>query len=344
MSAIDLTFNELFQRGPRGAFAEIAEDTFGVNGSFWGFPNVLYLLRSGSAWTLIDAGIAETPEHSIAPFLEGRGGVESIEFVLGTHGHLDHIGGNGWIKLHSPKTRFGLGALDAGWAENVELHYHQLYELGAPSNWQPDDATSDLIREACGEPVAIDRPFVGGEVVTFGEGRQIDAIHLGAHSPGQMMYVDRLTGIAFTGDAVQNAGILSETTGERDFPMYRTVSDYRRSLEIIRAQNATMLCTAHAGIFLQDDVDAFIDDAYEWMTAFDNRIQEIAGTLRDFSLEEMVASLGEMMPEYALTLQVRVTTSEHLDGFVRRGTLHPYIAFGNKRWRVVEHASRGVSA
>ncbi|MET4783231.1 MBL fold metallo-hydrolase [Glaciihabitans sp. UYNi722] len=324
----------LFENAAIGAVHEVAVDTYAVNAPFWGFPNVVYFLASGGKWALIDTGVSTTPSESIGPFLESRGGFGSLELVLGTHGHVDHIGGNGWVKEHAPQARFALGALDTGWAEDVDRHYCQLYEYGSPGEWKPDAASEELIRRSCGEPVAIDHPLVGGEILTFGSGREIEAVHLGAHSPGQMLYLDATSGTAFSGDAIQERGIFNTESNSRDFPMYRTIPDYIRSLERVRTSAPDRLCTAHAGIFSGVEADSFIDGALSWTAELSSLLQAIASRLSDFSLEQIVAEVHLARPEYAVILQIWVTTSEHLDELVRSGFLFPYFADKEKRWSV----------
>jgi glyoxylase-like metal-dependent hydrolase (beta-lactamase superfamily II) len=251
---------------------------------------------------------------------------------------VDHIGGNSWVKERAPHARFGLGALDTGWAEDVDRHYCQLYKSGSPGPWEPDEATAQLIRDACGEPVAIDHPLVGGEVLQFGAGREIETIHLGAHSPGQMLYIDRTSASVFSGDAVQQAGIFNSESNTRDFPMYKTVSDYLRSLSTIRSAKLDRLCTAHAGVYDLAEADEFIDSALDWTAQYTEIVHGAAQQLKDFSLEEMVDQVHHLRPEYSVSLQIRVTTSEHLDELVRAGTLRPRIEAGEKRWSTgVDH-------
>lgn len=324
----------LFQGAPAGATELIAPGTFAVNAPFWGYPNIVYFLESGGKWALIDTGVSETPKESIGPFLEAHGGFESLELVLGTHGHVDHVGGNGWVKERAPNARFALGTLDTAWAEDFDRHYCQLYEYGFPGPWKPDTATEAFVRAACGEPVAIDYPLLGGETLRFGAGREITTLHLGAHTPGQMLYIDQLGGSVFSGDAVQLMGVFNSQTKIRDFPMYRTVGDYLSSLEKIRTALLDRLCTAHAGVYSVSEAKIFIDSAIEWTFDFTNSLREAAVLLGDFSLEQMVAHLHKMNPEYSLSFQIRVTTAEHLDEMVRAGDLSPRIEFREKRWSV----------
>lgn len=316
-----------------GEITEIADGVFALSAPFWGFPNVVYLIRSGSAWALVDTGIAETPQTTIGPFLEAHGGFDSLELVMGTHGHLDHVGGNGWVKKHAPRARFALGVQDVRWAEDVDRHYCQLYVHGFPGTWKPDAVTEEMVRAGCGEPVAIDIPLHGGEVLTFGDGREIHAIHLGAHTPGQTMYRDVQTNLVFTGDAIQNAGTFSAESQLRDFPMYGNPRDYRESLRIIRETPFNTVCTAHAGIFSFESAHAFLDESLAWVDHFTERLTSIATDAGDFSFEEIVERVGQHYFDYAVVLQIRVTTAEHLNELVADGILQPYLANGEKRWR-----------
>jgi hypothetical protein len=76
---------------PIGASKLIAKDTYAVNAPFRGFPNVVYVLAGGGRWALSDTEVSETPQASIGRVLEEHDRYESLELVLGTHGHVGQI-------------------------------------------------------------------------------------------------------------------------------------------------------------------------------------------------------------------------------------------------------------
>ena len=61
----------------------------------------LYLIK-GERLALVDTGVYNSPENAIAPALAERGlSLKDIDFVLNTHGHADHAGGNALFQSRS---------------------------------------------------------------------------------------------------------------------------------------------------------------------------------------------------------------------------------------------------
>jgi glyoxylase-like metal-dependent hydrolase (beta-lactamase superfamily II) len=317
---------------PPGATREVAEGVFAVSTPFWGYPLTLYFLRSGDRWAVVDTGIATTPAEFIAPFLAERGGLESLELVLGTHGHVDHVGGNGALKAMAPHARFALHERDLGWAENVDRHIAQLYAYGEPEAWQLDADVDGALRGALGDPAAIDHILGDEDEVVFGDGRRIAVTHVGGHAPGHVVFGDVATGTVFCGDVLQGPGALNAESGLRDFPMYRTMHDYLAALETVRGLGAEPLCTAHAGVLTGAAIDAGVNASRDWALGFHELLRELVHRERSFTLAEMVAAVSAARPEHTVSLQIHVTTAEHLDALTRSGELRPSIADGIKRW------------
>jgi glyoxylase-like metal-dependent hydrolase (beta-lactamase superfamily II) len=321
---------------------EVGADIYEVDAPFWGFPLSLYFIRSGERWAVVDTGISTTPAEVIVPFLADRGGLGSLELVLGTHGHVDHIGGNGSLKEMAPHVVFSMHERDLGWTEDYDRHIAQLYTHGEPQAWQLDAPTEEAVRGAMGDPVAVERIFTGPtDLVSFGEGRELDVIHVGGHSPGHVVFRDRQSGMVINGDTLQGSGAWNVETEKRDFPMYRTVREYREALETVRGLGAEVLCTAHAGLLRGREVDLGIDESLAWSEAFGALVGELAGHLDTFTLAEMVDAVLEKRPEHSRLLQINVTTAEHLDDLVRADELTPSIEGGAKRW--THHGADPVS-
>jgi glyoxylase-like metal-dependent hydrolase (beta-lactamase superfamily II) len=327
--------SELFPRDAApGSRKSIADGIVAINAPFWGFPNVVYALFADDRITLIDSGVSETPEIALDAFIHEHGGYDAIDYVLGTHAHLDHIGGNGWIAERSSTARFAVGAKDVGWTEDPDRHYAQLYVHGCPGHWRPDAAAEAQIRKGIGAGVAVDVPLYDGETIRFGA-RTIRAVSLGSHTPGQMLYIDEATGCAFSGDAIQGAGVLNDA-GFRDFPMFGNVRDYRAALQRIRESGFERLCTAHAGVFDRGAGEAFIDDALAFADALGEELGVLARNLGSFSLEQFVDAYLEKHSEYASALQIRVTLSEFANDLVADGVLVPALDGVEKTWVVAD--------
>jgi len=311
---------------------EVADGIFEVQAPFWGYPLSLYFVQSGDRWAVVDTGINTTPAAYIEPFMREHGGMDALELVLLTHGHVDHVGGNSELAKLAPHVRFALHEADLAWAENVDRHFNQLYTFGEPEAWSPDAATADAVRTACGNAVAINHILSDGDVIAFGGGREIGVSHVGGHSPGEVLFRDRATGAVFPGDALQGSGAMNTETGKRDFPMYRTVRQYLAALDRVTALEPEVLCTAHQRSFTGDDIAIAVEASRAWTVGFTEELTSLLRTSGSLTLAEAAAAVSEARPEHAVSLQIHVTTAEHLNELVRRGHAHPTIDEGVKRW------------
>lgn len=315
-----------------GIATEVATGIYEVKAPFWGFPLSLYFLQSGDRWAVVDTGISSTPEEHIVPFMASRGGLEALELAVLTHGHVDHIGGNGALRELAPHVRFAIHETDLGWAESLDRHLAVLYTYGEPDAWRPDAEMEQTLREACGTPVAIDQILADGDTVSFGAGRELEVAHIGGHSPGHVLLRDRLTGAVFSGDALQGSGALNAETGSRDFPMYRTVRDYLAGLDRVQQLQPSVLCTAHNGAIPQSGVAEAVGQSRDWTRELDELMRTILAGAGAVSLSEAVAAVSQARPEHALLLQIHVTVAEHLNELVRVGLARPSMREGVKQW------------
>ena len=114
-----------------------------------------------------------------------------IKYIINTHGHGDHIGGNAFFIEHFPKSKLCIHKKDALMLLNPELNLSMYWDGGVVS------------------PVS-NIQFEGNEVLKLGE-NELKIIHTPGHSEGGIsIYVDNLL---FTGDALFADGI-----GRTDLP------------------------------------------------------------------------------------------------------------------------------
>jgi hydroxyacylglutathione hydrolase len=137
---------------------------------------------------LIDPG-GET-ERLLAAIAE-RG--LTLESILLTHGHLDHVGATGEL---SPKTGvpiIGPGLDDAFWIEGLAQQV-QMFGFDPVPAFTPD------------------RWLNQGDTVTVGN-EKLDVVHCPGHTPGHVVFVHETQRLAFVGDVLFNGGV-----GRSDFP------------------------------------------------------------------------------------------------------------------------------
>ncbi|KAA5605082.1 MBL fold metallo-hydrolase [Roseospira marina] len=119
----------------------------------------------------------------------------TLEKILVTHGHLDHIGAVGALARTLGVPVEGPQADDAFWID-------QLGQQARMFGW-PETP----------EPVVPTRWLDTGDTVTVG-GVTLDVYRAPGHTPGHVVFVDPKARVAFVGDV-----LFAGSVGRTDFPM-----------------------------------------------------------------------------------------------------------------------------
>ena len=160
---------------------------------------------SGACW-IIDAGF--DPEPMLA-FIAQHG--LTLEQVVLTHAHVDHIGGLSAVRRHWPEA-------------SVVVHQAERDFLSTPAL-----NLSIVLDHAVVAPEA-DHTLAHGDKLTL-DGLSVEVRHTPGHSPGGITLYEPTHGFAFVGDALFAGAI-----GRFDFP----TSDYDALIEGIRTQLLTL--------------------------------------------------------------------------------------------------------
>jgi hydroxyacylglutathione hydrolase len=118
-------------------------------------------------------------------------GLKDIRHVVNTHGHFDHIGGNGYFI----EADVAIHEADADIVErgDARLSYASFFD-GRLS------------------PRRVGTRLREGDIVDAG-GMELEVIHTPGHTPGSICLYDRKSGTLFTGDTIFSDGI-----GRTDMP------------------------------------------------------------------------------------------------------------------------------
>ena len=83
----------------------------------------LYLVR-GAKLALIDSGAKDSPSAAVEPALRELGlRWSDLDYLINTHGHKDHLGGNGEVKAAAPQLEIGLHVTGEGFHVNPDYPY-----------------------------------------------------------------------------------------------------------------------------------------------------------------------------------------------------------------------------
>jgi glyoxylase-like metal-dependent hydrolase (beta-lactamase superfamily II) len=191
----------------------------------------------GEKTAIIETG----PKSSAAVLLAGlkAEGVESLDWIVVTHIHLDHAGAAGTLARHFPEATVAVHHVGAPhlvdpaklWASATRIYGDDMDRL-----WGGIDPTSpDRI-------VALD----DGDKVDLG-GRSLQAIDTPGHAGHHHAYLDDATGILFCGDALgvrlPEIGRIRPATPPPEFRLDLAV----QSIDRIRGLEPSELYLTHFG-------------------------------------------------------------------------------------------------
>src|SRR5919197_5923469 len=218
----------------------VSERVFRVQAPYAGNAVHLYLVR-GSKLAMVDSGAADSPAAAVEPALRELGlDWSDLDFLVNTHGHKDHAGGNGEVKDAAPQVEIGLHRADAYLAGGPEAHLRSrtdtssILRLMGREDLLPEYEVT--LRQVVGRSVGVDRELEDGDVVDLGQDVRLTVVHTPGHTVGSCCFFWEAGGAVFSGDAVQGHGWKAGNP-----PIYHDAV-YLRSLDRIEALGATTLC------------------------------------------------------------------------------------------------------
>jgi len=221
----------------------VSDRVYRIQAPYEGNAVHLYLVR-GAKLALIDSGASDSPDTAVAPALRELGLEWSdLDYLLNTHGHADHAGGNGELKAAAPRVEIGIHPADGYLLAGPEAHLNSPTDAAAVMRLMGrDDLLGEretVLRRVVGRSAGIDRELVDGDVVDLGQDVRLSVVHTPGHTVGSVCFVQERDGTVFSGDAVQGHGWRAGMP-----PIYHDVI-YRDSIDRIDRLNAAVLCMGH---------------------------------------------------------------------------------------------------
>lgn len=165
---------------------------------------LLWLPSERVGW-MVDPGLQAEDVIARVKKLQAEPGGLSLERILTTHGHADHIAGNRQAKEAFPSAKLSAPAGEAHLLADAEANLSAGY--GFPVTSPP-----------------ADDPLTPGTTLTL-ETLRWQVLDVSGHSPAGLAFYCAEAGVCFTGDA-----LFAGSIGRTDFPG----SDHRRLLANIR--------------------------------------------------------------------------------------------------------------
>lgn len=199
----------------------------------------MYLVR-GSKTAIIDTAVLGAPTEFLAPALEMIGlKLGDVDYVLNTHGHMDHLGGNSEMK--DAGAEIAIHSADADRTASNRGHVDRaaagLTMLGLEDRLAAREA---MLLRLLGREVGCDRVLEDGDVVDLGSEVRLTVVHTPGHTPGAVCYYWEAAGVLITGDSIQARG--SRAGG---MPVLELPLAYPASVKKAESVGATTLFMGH---------------------------------------------------------------------------------------------------
>ena len=248
----------------------------------------------GERLAVVDTGVKSSVE-AIFGYIESLGRrPEDIECVINTHGHFDHVGGNG-VVAERADPRFYAHPRDRAIIENLDYQ----------DRIRPVGKMRELNTSG---PVKVTDLLDEGDTLDLGGGVRVEVLHTPGHSPGSLSLFVPGDGALLCGDVLPEPGAL---------PIYEDVQQTIESLDKLRAISRVKVLLSELSdkIWQGGEAAAHIDDGEGYLRRIDGLIrrgdEELGEAVSTKDIGASVfAALG--LPEAGLIPIVLTSFAAHL--------------------------------
>lgn len=204
-----------------------------------------YLLDAGDGLVLLECGTPDGYEKCLENIRSLGCDPADIRFILGTHGHYDHVGAA------------SLFARDFG----TKLYLHQ---DDRPQVEQGDDrrTTAGLLYDRHFPPARVEGELFDGQRFTFPR-LEVEVMHTPGHTLGGVCFAVTVNGVSVlvAGDTIW--GGFSAEIGSDE-------AKWRQSLDRLCARHFDLMTFGHTGPCLYGDADARLQEARRQFAVYYN--------------------------------------------------------------------------
>ena len=307
----------------------LADNLYRLDTPFLGVSLSLYVI-TGDQTVLIDSGIAAPPGEFIFPALEAAG--LTPDWLICTHGHVDHFGGNSVLRERNPALKIAVHQDDALWAEDHARHLHEMY-MCMPATWQYDDGGKAFL-ELCGQNTAVDLYLRDGQELDFGS-FHFRIVHTQGHSPGHIMLHDAARQVVICGDVALGSGapVLNVPS---TVPYYYNPDFYIQGVETALALDGALYCTGHFGALDQAGMQVLGETSLSFVRSLAQWSLDALDPIRPRSLDTIARMVLAALPGYEIGFHLYASTQAHLTKFCHQAAARAVMVGGHKHYLRME--------
>jgi hydroxyacylglutathione hydrolase len=208
-------------------------------------------LVMGDTVCLVDTGAAGSHKEVVDALAAHNKTAVHIDWVVNTHEHPDHIGGNAFFQK-AAEPRFACHSAAVRWIENLDAQCEE----------RPIYAFYTI---AGREAVRITDPLGDGDIIDLGGGVTLEVIYTPGHSAGSIALFCPLEGVLITADTVPPTGGL---------PLYEDAQAVRESLRRLAAlSDVKRLYTSHSDAPYEGrEIGARIQEGFDYLDRMDELV------------------------------------------------------------------------
>jgi glyoxylase-like metal-dependent hydrolase (beta-lactamase superfamily II) len=232
----------------------VAEGVFLIDTGIWGIAkqNAVYVIQSSDLIALIDT----STKHETKTILNalGKFGIETLDFILITHSHIDHCGAIYSFAEQFPKATICLPSA----AQPLNQEYcRKCDKFGITNPFQPLEE---------GTMINLDSDYV------------LEVIETPGHISDHLSFLERKNNILFVGDACGSHHLGEKFSRPTAYAPYFDHSAYIQSLLRFQTINPAGLAIASYGFATNSDaqncIQTAIDDYHTWKQTVTDALQK----------------------------------------------------------------------
>jgi hydroxyacylglutathione hydrolase len=222
----------------------------------------------GEQVCLLDTGAAGCQQGVVDALAALGKSVKDIDWVVNTHEHPDHIGGNAFFQ-EAAQPRFACHTAAVRWIENLDLQFQE----------RPIHAFYTVAGD---KPIRITDLLEDGGSIDLGGGVTLEVIWTPGHSPGSIALFCPQEGVLITADTVPPTGGL---------PLYADADQVRASLRRLAGiSGIKKLYTSHSDDpFEGQAIEARIQEGLDYLDRMDVLVPQVVRDLPAGASPEEIA-------------------------------------------------------